>query len=248
MGNQTYFISDLHLGAAYISDHRAHERLITRFLDTIACDAQRLYMLGDVLDYWWDYRTVVPRGNIRFFGALARLADAGIELTWLKGNHDIWLFDYFRDELGVNIVDGLLTTDIDGHRFVMEHGDGVGPRSTGFRLIRSLFRNPVAQKIYASIHPRWTIPFAHRWSHHSRANGGYSRQSDNVCAPLAEFSRQYLTDTDPTVDYFVYGHVHEAVDTEIAPGKHMIVLGDWIDKFTYACFDGSVMSLNRFTP
>lgn len=246
----TYFISDLHLGARYIDNPRAHEQRVVSFLESIRPTARRLYMLGDVMDYWWDYRTVVPRGYVRFLGALARLADSGTEITWFKGNHDIWLFDYMQTEIGVRVIDGALTEDIGDQRFFMEHGDGVGHQSTGFRLIRSLFRNRLAQRLYASIHPRWTIGFAHSWSSHSRKAGGYAGAKGDddatVCAPLVDFAENYLRDVDSSVNYFIFGHVHRAFERQLSPDHRVVVLGDWISRFTYAVFDGSRLTLRRF--
>ena len=126
MRDLTYFLSDLHLGAGYIPDHRAHERRVVDFLRSIEPRAKRIYLLGDILDYWWEYRDVVPRGFVRFFGELARLADSGVEITWFKGNHDIWIFDYLPSEIGLEVHDGIMVRDIDGARFLLEHGDGVG--------------------------------------------------------------------------------------------------------------------------
>ncbi|MBR5745314.1 MAG: metallophosphoesterase, partial [Muribaculaceae bacterium] len=112
----TYFIADLHIGAKYITDPRDHERRVVDFLRSIKDDAKTLYLMGDVLDYWFEYKKVVPRGYIRFFGALAELADAGVEIIWFVGNHDIWLFDYLRDEIGLKVVDGVEIREIDGKR------------------------------------------------------------------------------------------------------------------------------------
>lgn len=242
-----YFISDIHLGAGYIADRRAHERRVVSWLDSIAADATRLYLLGDVMDYWWDYRTVVPRGCVRFLGALARLADAGVEIVWLKGNHDIWLFDYMQREIGVTVVDGALTVELDGKKFFLEHGDGVGRCSRGFRFIRSMFRNRMLQKLYGAIHPRWSIALAHAWSGHSRVNDGAAAMTDDeVCSPLVDFARRYHAG-NPDIDYFVFGHVHRVYDCEIAPGCRVVVLGDWIDKFSFARWDGKKLTLHRYT-
>ena len=163
-----YFLSDCHLGAGYIVDPRAQEKALAAWLDSIAADASALYLLGDIIDYWFEYRNVVPRGYTRFLGALARLADKGVEIVWLKGNHDIWMTDYLTSEIGCRIVDGLLDTHIAGRRFVMEHGDGVGRRPLAFRALRRIFRSSTARVLYAAIHPRWTVGFAHSWSRHSR--------------------------------------------------------------------------------
>lgn len=246
---KTYFISDLHLGAGYISDGRAHQQRVVRFLDSIADDADELIMLGDVLDYWYEYRTVVPRGFTRFFGALARLADRGVKITWFIGNHDIWLFDYLRDEIGMRVVDGSEVREIYGRKFYMAHGDGVGRLPASFRIMRSIFRNRFCQKLYAAIHPRWTIPFAHAWSTHSRNYEAYEATEGVASSdPLVDFCREYLRDVDPTVDYFVFGHRHVLADFPLNPqGCRMVILGDWIRHFSYGVFDGQSFALRIFS-
>lgn len=144
-----------------------------RFLESLHGRASELIMVGDVLDYWFEYRMVVPRGHIRFFGALARLADSGVKITWLTGNHDIWLFDYLKEEIGLTVADGPVERDILGRRFYISHGDREGEPTRGFRFIQWLFRNRFTQKLYSGIHPRWTVGFAHRWSSSSRDFANY---------------------------------------------------------------------------
>lgn len=238
-----YFISDLHLGADYIADRRAHELRVVRFLDSIAADATHLYLLGDILDYWYEYRTVVPRGYVRFFGALARLADAGVKITWMTGNHDIWLFDYLRHELGIEVIDApFVERDILGRRFILAHGDRIGRRSASFRFICRLFRSKVCQCLYSGIHPRWTVPFAHMWSKSSRDSG--SR------LPVGSHAAQIIADVEPLTalrpDFIVIGHHHIMLDRRLAAGPRLIVLGDWIDQDSYGRFDGHTFELLRF--
>lgn len=240
--NKTYFISDIHLGANYIADHMAHERRVVSFLRHISADAKRLYLLGDILDYWWEYRTVVPRGFTRFFGALAELADIGVEIVWFKGNHDIWIFDYLPVEIGLKVHDGIMVTELDGKRFLMEHGDGVGDLPWSFRKLRRLFRCRIAQRLYAAIHPRWTIGFAHSWSSHSRKSGGYVPRED-AGATLVEFAEKYNAAHAPKVDYFIFGHHHVMLDRRLPDGAEMLILGDWINKFSYAVWDGNELKL-----
>jgi UDP-2,3-diacylglucosamine hydrolase len=245
---KTYFISDLHLGATYLSSPLDYERRVVRFLNSIADSADRLYLLGDILDYWYEYRTVVPRGYTRFFGALASLADRGVKITWFIGNHDIWIFDYLQTEIGVRVVDGFEVADIKGKKFFLSHGDGLGQLPLSFRIIRSIFRNRVCQKLYAGIHPRWTIPFAHRWSNHSRHFIDCPPQfTGEENEPLVAFSRNYLNTVDSSIDFFVYGHRHVLVDYPLnINNSRMIILGDWIHHFSYGEFDGSDFSLHTF--
>ncbi len=244
----TYFISDIHLGASYIKDPRAHEKRVVDFLHHIKPDCKRLFLLGDILDYWWEYRTVVPRGFTRFFGALAELADSGVEITWFKGNHDIWISDYLPNEIGFTLHDGTMVTELDGRRFLMEHGDGVGRLPWSFRKLRALFRNRIAQRLYAAIHPRWTIGFAHSWSSHSRKKGGYTpteRAGDN----LVDFARAYNADSgNEKIDYFIFGHCHTLLQKTLPEGGEIIILGDWISRFSYAKWDGKTINTYIFEP
>lgn len=245
----TYFISDLHIGARYIGDTHAHERRLVAWLRSIAPTARSLYLLGDVLDYWYEYRNVVPRGYVRFLGTLAELADSGVEIIWLKGNHDIWIFDYLPSEIGLTVHDGVLTRRIDGRTFVMEHGDGVGEMRRSYRLMRRLFRNRVAQWLFSGIHPRWTVGFAHAWSSHSRLHGC---RPDDSTEPgtlpaddtLVRWSEKYLADHQD-VNYFIFGHRHRLIRQRLAHDSELIVLGDGFHLMTYGVWDGSAFHLCR---
>lgn len=246
--DKVYFISDLHLGASYIPDRKEHERRVCAFLDSIEGDAAELYLLGDVLDYWFEYRTVVPRGYVRFFGKLARMADAGVKIHWFAGNHDIWLFDYLRDEIGMEVVDGYVEREIGGKLFFLTHGDGVGRMKPLFRLIRNTFRCRVCQKLYSGIHPRWTIPFAHGWSKSSRGTEMTPPDFAGEGEALTCFCREWLAEhPERQPDYFVFGHRHSLVDYRLTERSRMIILGDWISQDSYAVFDGKEMKLGRFT-
>ena len=245
---KVYFMSDLHLGAGYIPDPKAHERRICDFLERIADDASDLYLLGDILDYWFEYRYVVPRGYVRFFGTLARLADSGVKIHWFIGNHDIWIFDYLRDEIGLEVIDGWQVREIMGKRFFLTHGDGVGRTAPLFKALRSVFRNPVCQKIYSGIHPRWTIPFANGWSASSRGKD-YSTPPpfDGENESLTMFCRDWMERNDTEkIDYFVFGHRHALVDYPLSEQTRMIILGDWISHDSYAVFDGKKLKIAAY--
>lgn len=234
---KTYFLSDLHLGAPYFPDSREAERRVVSFLDSIKDDAEAIYLLGDILDYWYEYRYVVPRGFVRFFGKLAELSDAGVKITWLIGNHDIWIFDYLPSELGIRVVDGAITEEIYGKKFYMAHGDGVGRQPASFRFLRTLFRSKFCQFFYSAIHPRWTIPFASAWSRHSRATGRGLNQTDHpLLANLMDFSKAYLQ-THPDINYFLYGHLHIVKEVRLTDTSELVMLGDWISHFSYAELD-----------
>lgn len=243
---KTYFLSDLHLGAPYFPDSHEAEKRVVAFLDSIKSDADAIYLLGDVLDYWYEYRYVVPRGFVRFFGKLAELSDSGIKITWLIGNHDIWIFDYLPNELGIRVVDGSLTETIHGTTVFMTHGDGVGKLPAGFRLIRSVFRNKICQRAFSAIHPRWTVPFAYNWSRHSRKTGEERGVPDTkLLAGIRNFAKEYHL-VHPDVNFFMFGHVHVLTREEIADGCEIIVLGEWIRTFSYAVLDENGLKLLKW--
>ena len=243
-----YFISDLHLGAKYLVPERDFELRVVRFLHSIKEKADALYLLGDILDYWFEYKTVVPRGYIRFFGALAELADSGVKITWIIGNHDIWLFDYLKNEIGMNVVDGAIVTEIYNKRFYLAHGDALGSLKPGFKFIRAIFRNHICQRLYSCIPPNWTIPFAHAWSSHSRENGLKYEVKDAETDKFVQFAYEYNNSGSKKVDYFIFGHRHIVFDYHPVkmPDVTVAILGDWIKHFTYGVFDGNSFEIRKF--
>ena len=238
----TYFISDLHLGAKYMRDELDRERRVCRFLDSIKDDAAELYLLGDILDYWYEYKYVVPRGYIRFLGKLAELADAGVKLTWVTGNHDVWLFDYLRDQLNMTVLNGHTVIQSQGKKILISHGDDVGEQPAMYRFTRWCFYNKVCQWLYAAIHPRWTYPIATGWSNENRTRRDPHQQqaiSERAASHLLDFSRDYYRQ-HPDVDAFVYGHIHLArviVGDDTLPP--VIFLGEWISLNSYVVLDRS---------
>lgn len=241
----TYFLSDFHLGARYFEEPRETERRVVDFLDSIKGDAKEVYLLGDILDYWFEYRYVVPRGFTRFFGKIAELTDLGVKVYWFIGNHDIWIFDYLPNELGVEVIDGEVTKKIDGKVFFLAHGDGVGKQPRSFRMLRSLFRNRLCQKLYSAIHPRWTIPFALSWSNSSRkGDDEYPEYKGEENEFLEIFANDYLK--SHKVDYFVFGHRHIMLDKKLQGGATLVVLGDWLHYCSYAVWDGNNLALKSF--
>lgn len=216
------------------------------FLDSIKEDADTIYLLGDILDYWFEYRYVVPRGYVRFFGKLAELTDSGIKIIWMKGNHDIWIFDYLPRELGVEIADGSMIVESHGKKCFLSHGDGVGKLERSFKLLRGIFRNRICQKLFSGIHPRWTVPFAYNWSSHSRKVGeNRGLPDEKLLCNLTEFSKEYYK-SNPKIDYFIFGHVHVFTKKKISDSCEMIVLGEWIRTFSYAKLSENGMELKKW--
>lgn len=241
-----YFLSDLHLGAPYFEDSKASEAKVVRFLDSIKEDADALFLLGDILDYWYEYKHVVPRGFVRFFGKLAELADRGVRIVWYIGNHDIWIFDYLPSELGIEVIDGYSVETLDGVKFLMTHGDGIGRLKPSFRILRTLFRNKFCQFLFAGIHPRWTVPFAYNWSRHSRKNPAPNeRVADFMKNNIIKFTQEYH-DAHPDVKYYIFGHLHLFERFSAADDAEIVILGEWIARCSYAKWDGKALSMHIF--
>lgn len=242
-----YFAADAHLGNRYMDDPLTAEKKLVRWLDCIRDDAQAIYFLGDMFDYWYEYKYVVPKGHVRFLGKLAELADRGIEIHLFIGNHDIWMFDYLPGEIGAVIHQGPLTVDLQGARFFLAHGDEVGRRTLGFRFLQAMFRNKICQFLYAGIHPRWTFNFAQRWSLSSRTKGNPTIQANprDAAGYLIDFTREYIQ-TYPDIDFFIFGHCHVPLDTELSPTSRLLVAGEWMTHFSYIEWDGSELALKRF--
>lgn len=233
---KAYFLADLHLGAQAGDSRHESERSAVAFLDSIKGDAREVYLLGDILDYWFEYRHVVPRGFVRFFGKLAELADSGVKITWLIGNHDIWIFDYLPAELGLEVYDGTIEREILGTSFLMQHGDAVGG-TRKFRFMRAMFRNRICQWLYSGIHPRWTVGFAHGCSRRSRANDKEGMADRNLDAAMEKWCEDRIKDGDKA-RYFVFGHLHREVRRSLPEGREMIVLPPWSIQRGYGVYDG----------
>ncbi len=243
-----YFLSDAHLGSLAIQHRRMHERRLVRFLDNIKEKAAAVYLLGDMFDFWNEYRYVVPKGYTRFLGKLSELTDMGVEVHYFTGNHDIWTYGYLERECGVILHRQPLTTEIYDKIFYLAHGDGLGDDSRQFKLLRWMFHNRTCQRLLNAVHPRWGMAFGLNWARHS-----YEKHKENEQPaykgeehePLVAFTKQYMTN-HPDVDYYLYGHRHIELDLMLSRKARMLILGDWITQFTYAVFDGEHLFLEQY--
>lgn len=240
-----YFISDLHLGAAALADPMGNERRVVRFLDAIKDDCDELFLMGDIIDYWFEYRYVVPRGFTRFLGKLGELTDRGVRLHWFTGNHDIWIRDYIPSETGAVVHHEPEEVERQGRRLYLAHGDGLGDDSRAYKVMARFFRNRTCQRLFAAIHPRWTVAFAHAWSRHSRLSGDeFPDFLGEDKEHLVRFAKDYLRGHD--IDYFIFGHRHIMLDLMLARSRRVIILGDWIRHFSYAVMEGGSLRLDAF--
>jgi UDP-2,3-diacylglucosamine hydrolase len=246
--NRIYFASDLHLGMHPPEESLLREKLFIEWLEEIRKDARELWLLGDVFDYWFEYKKVVPRGFTRFLGTLASLSDEGVEIHFIPGNHDIWVFDYLPTEINLQVHRGSIRKEWNKHRFYLGHGDGLDKGDTNYRVLQSIFQNRFIQWFYARIHPNGSMAFAHRWSKKSRmkhgALGSYMG-ADNE--HQIQFARKEI-EKHPDIEYLIFGHRHIPYDIRIAENSRVICLGDWIGNFTYGVFDGKEFRLEKFLP
>lgn len=219
-----------------------------RFLDDIKDKASAVYLLGDMFDFWYEYRHAVPKGYTRFLGKLSELTDMGVEVHYFTGNHDIWMYGYLEQECGVTIHTKPLTTELYGKIFYMAHGDGLGDDDRKFLFIRSVFHNKVCQRLFSSLHPRWGIAFGLEWAKRSRLKRPdgkeppYMGENNEV---LVRYTKDYMK-THPDIDYFLYGHRHIELDLMLSRKTRMMILGDWISQFTYAVFDGEHLFMEEY--
>lgn len=243
--NKLYFASDFHLGAGALANSRDREDRIIRWLDTIKTDAAELFLMGDVFDFWFEYKTVIPKGYIRFLGKLAELADAGVKLYFFKGNHDMWMFDYFEKELGATIVNDELKIERGGKKFFLHHGDGLGPGDNFYKLLKNFFRSRFCQWLFARLHPNFGVGIANYWSTHSRiANSKKEDHKPGEQEWLVTFCREELQSN--FYHYLIFGHRHLPLDIQITPTSRYINLGEWVNYNTYAVFDGEELTLEYF--
>ncbi len=244
IGNKLYFASDFHLGTGGYAASREREARLVRWLDTIKADAAEVFLMGDVFDFWFEYKTVVPKGYIRFLGKLAELADAGIKIYLFKGNHDMWMFDYFEHELGATIVSDELEIERAGKKFYLHHGDGLGPGDTLYKILKTIFRSKICQWLFARIHPNLGVGIANYWSEHSRISSGNNKLRKSMEQEwLVVYSHELLK--NKFYDYLIFGHRHLPLDIKVDQSRY-INLGEWANYNSYAVFDGEELTLQYF--
>ncbi len=240
--NKIYFASDFHLGLSAGAPPVEREKKVVAWLDKIAADADQIYLLGDIFDFWWEYKHVVPRGFTRFLGTLSAITDSGIPVHFFTGNHDMWTGDYLSTECGLTIHTGPLTTSFNGRRFYLAHGEGLGTRSAGFKLLLKIFRNKPLRAMYSALHPSLGVGFGHRWSLSSRLGKGITTGfMGEEKEDLVRYSRNMLE--KEKLDYFIYGHRHLAMSLRISEGSEIVFLGDWITSSSFAEWDGNDLVL-----
>ncbi len=242
-----YFLSDFHLGAPNHEQSLVREKKIIQFLDEIKSTAATIFIVGDLFDFWYEYRKVVPKGYVRILGKLAELTDAGIPIHFFVGNHDMWMKDYFQTELNIPVYFEPKEFEFGNKKFLIGHGDGLGPGDHGYKLLKKIFRNPVCQWLFGILPPYMGMGLANFMSRRSRAQTGATEE-----VFLGEDKEWLIIHCKELLqkkffNYFIFGHRHLPIDHRLTTESRYINLGDWIRYFTYAEFDGEELQLKNYT-
>lgn len=244
-GKKIYFLSDFHLGAPDYNSSLQREKKIVAFLESVRVSAAAIFIVGDMFDFWFEYKHVTPKGYVRLLGKLAEITDSGIPVHFFVGNHDMWMRGYFEKELNIPVYFGPKTFKFNGKKFFIGHGDGLGPEDHGYKFLKKVFRNPLSQFLFNLLHPAWGMGLANFFSRKSRNKTGKSDEFflGEEKEWLIVFSKQTLAKEH--YDYFIFGHRHLPLDIQLTNQSRYINLGDWIKYFTYAEFDGHQILLKK---
>ena len=243
--SKIYFASDLHLGVPNREKSLVREKLFVQWLDDIKSDAEAIYLVGDIFDFWFEYKKAVPKGYVRLLGKLAEISDSGIPIHIFTGNHDMWLFDYLEDEINAHIYREPIEILLKGKHFFIGHGDGLGPGDNGYKLIKKIFKNKLCQWLFERIHPNLGISIAQYWSKKSRiANGEKDESFHGEKEWLTQFCKEKMKTIE--VDYFIFGHRHLPLEVDLGNNTTYINLGEWVNYNSYAVFDGKKLELKHY--
>jgi UDP-2,3-diacylglucosamine hydrolase len=242
-----YFASDFHFG---IPDHASsleRERLFVKWLDEVKNDAAAIFLMGDIFDFWFEYKTVVPKGFVRLLGKLAEITDSGIPVSLFRGNHDVWAFDYLEKELNIKLYRKPEIKEFSGKKFYLAHGDGLGPGDNGYKFLKKVFACRLNQWLFRWLHPDLGAKMGLYFSKKSRlaniAKEGKKDYTNNVKDEMLFKYSLEMSQEHPDIDYFIFGHRHLPTQEQINDTTQILILGDWITNFTYAVFDGREMKL-----
>lgn len=242
-----YFASDFHLGAPNHRASQEREQRILRWLAQIEQDAEAIFLVGDIFDFWFEYKTVVPKGAIRLLGKLAELHDKGIDIHFFVGNHDIWMFDYFPTELGITVHHQPLQIELKGKQFFIAHGDGLGPDDHGYKRLKKVFTNRFCQWLFRWLHPDIGMRLANFSSSTSRTAQTEPEHFLGTDKEWLLLYSNYKLKQHPTTNYFIFGHRHLPLDITLDnQSSRYINLGEWFNYNTYAVFDGEQLELKAF--
>ena len=247
-GKKIYFASDFHLGVPSPEASLEREKRIVRWLESIRNDAHTIFLLGDIFDFWFEYKHAIPKGFIRMQGKLAELRDQGIPIIFFTGNHDMWMFDYFHQELGIPICRKPETLLIGDQKLLIGHGDGLGPGDRTYKFLKKFFDSKLCQWLFARLHPNFGIGLASYWSRKSRISN-LKKDDEKFEGEEGEFLWVYCQEIEKKEhhDFYIFGHRHLPLDLKLNEKSRYINLGEWVHFNTYAVYDGRQVELKTFS-
>jgi len=243
---KVYFASDQHLGAPTPELSFPREKKFVTWLDTIKKDAEAIFLLGDLFDFWFEYKTVVPKGFVRVLGKLAELKDVGIPIYFFVGNHDLWMNDYFEKELNIPVFHAPQTFCINGKMFLIGHGDGLGPGDKGYKRMKKIFTFPLFKWMFRWFHPDLGVRLGHYMSVKNKLISGDedAKYLGDENEWLVLYCKQVLKEKH--YDYFIFGHRHLPLEIKLQENATYFNLGDWITYFTFGTFENHNFQLTKF--
>ena len=246
-----YFASDFHFGIPDHASSMEREKLFVKWLDEVKGDAAHIFLMGDIFDFWFEYKTVVPKGFVRLLGKLAEITDAGVPVSLFRGNHDIWAFNYFEKELNIKLYRKPEIMEFSGKKFYLAHGDGLGPGDNGYKLLKKVFECRLCQWLFRWLHPDLGARMALYFSRKSRlanvAKEGKKDATNNLKEEMLYKYGEGIVKSHPDIDYMVFGHRHLPTQVMLNDKTQLCILGDWISNFTYAVFDGKRLELKEYS-
>ncbi len=245
-GKKIYFSSDNHLGAPTLEASLPREKKFVKWLDEIKNDAAAIFLLGDLFDFWFEYKTVVPKGFVRTLGKLAEISDSGIPIYFFVGNHDLWMKDYFENELNIRTYHDIKEFSFNGKSFLIGHGDGKGPYDKGYKRMKKIFAFPFSKWLYRWLHPDIGVRLAQYLSVKNKLISG--DEDKNFLGDNKEWLALYAKKKLETkhFDYFIFGHRHLPLEIKVGDNSTYFNLGDWINHYTYGVFDGTEFCLKTY--
>lgn len=243
-----YFASDFHLGVPDYASSLQREKDIVQWLNSIKDDAHSIYLLGDIFDFWFEYKFTIPKGYVRLLGKLAELRDAGIPIYFFTGNHDMWMFDYFPKELGIPVYRKPTLLEVGNQKLLIGHGDGLGPGDHTYKILKKFFDSSLCQWLFARIHPNLGIRIANAWSRKSRITN--NKREEKFQSEEGEFLWVYCSELQKSThhDYYIFGHRHLPLNLKVGDNSTYINLGEWVHFKTYGVYDGTTVELKEFKP
>lgn len=245
-GKKIFFASDFHLGVPDYESSLEREKRVVRWLDAIKHEAHTIYLLGDIFDFWFEYKYTIPKGFIRFQGKLAELSDAGIPIVFFTGNHDMWMFDYFPTNFGIPVYRKPQELKVGNQMLLIGHGDGLGPGDHTYKFLKKFFDSRICQWLFARIHPNFGIWIASVWSRKSRISN--QKTEEKFQGVEGEFLWHHCTEIEKQnhYDFYIFGHRHLPLELKIGENSRYINLGEWVRFNSYAEYDGKDVTLKEF--